>query len=147
MNLKLGCDVFWVLAHPHSLSIAGSLWIKSALPPRSTFPFNLCFSRTSYKVHLCFPACEMPFSVLSLKPPPTAHQQPCKNNTISLTEFSTILNFFHFSPTNLKVQMVALVFSQLFQLLLIRILLYLMAQVFNTSTWEIVAGGFPWVWG
>lgn len=67
-------------------------------------------------------------------------------SSFSLREFSTVLIFFYFSPINLKVQMVALVFSQLFQLLSIRILLYLMAQVFNTSTWEIVAGGFPWVW-
>lgn len=96
---KLGCGVFWVLAHPHSLSMADSLWINSALPPRSTFPSNLCFSRTCYKVHLCFPVSEMPFSVLSLTPPSTAQQQSCKNNTI---EFLTHRVFYcsKFFPTS-----------------------------------------------
>lgn len=93
---KLGCGVFWVLAHPHSLSIAGSLWINSALPPRSTFPSSLCFSRTCYKVHLCFPVSEMPFSVLSLTPHPLHISSHARTilSSFSLTEFSTGLNFF-----------------------------------------------------
>lgn len=118
--------------------------INSALPPRPTFPSNLCFSRTSYKLCLCSQLLRCLFFMLFSYAPThwTSAVMRSDNKCYPVSHSQTFLFriFFHFSPTNLKVQTA-------FPVLLIRILLYLVAHIFNTSTWETAAGGFPWVWG